>query len=212
MSENSARIHVPMKCQCGALQGFADVPSAHKGGRFVCMCDDCQAYAHYLGRAGDVLDANGGTEIFPVAPANLKITQGFENLKCCRLSDNGMYRWYAGCCKTPIGNTPASTKSFYVGVVSTIMNYPADNQLRDSELGPIFARLQGKFGIAPLPPGTLETVSFPVILRMVRFMLGSVLKRQQKPSPFVDSSTGQLRVKPYILTAAEREALRPSAK
>lgn len=206
---SSAKIHIPLKCKCGALQGFADVPASHKGGRFVCLCDDCQAYAHYLGSAQDVLDKNGGTDILPIAPANIKITQGIENLKCCRLSDKGMYRWYAGCCNTPIGNTPPSTKSIYVGVCSPIMNYPKDNTLRDSELGPISARLQGKYGIGPLPADALQSVSLPVILRIIRFMLGAFLKRQQKPSPFVDPATGQLRVEPYILTPAERDALRP---
>lgn len=198
---DSARINIPLKCKCGALQGFADVPASHKGGRFVCLCDDCQAYAHYLGRAQDVLDVNGGTDIFPVAPANIKITQGIENLKCCRLSDKGMYRWYAGCCKTPIGNTPPSAKTIYVGVFSGILDC--------SKLGPVSARMQGKFGIGPLAPGTLQTVSLPVIFHLIRFMLVSALKRQQKPSPFVDSSTGRLRAEPYILTSAEREALRP---
>jgi hypothetical protein len=189
---SSERIHIPLKCKCGALQGFADVPASHKGGRFVCRCDDCQAYAHYLGSAQDVLDKNGGTDILPIAPANIKITQGLQNLKCCRLTDKGMYRWYAGCCQTPIGNTPASTKSIYVGVCSPIINYSKDNNLRDSELGP-----------------KSLTMSFPVILRILRFMLGAYLKRQHKPSPFIDPSTGQLRVEPYILTSAEREALRP---
>jgi hypothetical protein len=205
----TARIHIPLKCKCGTLQGIADVPASHKGGRFVCLCDDCQAYAHYLGRAQDVLDANGGTDIFPIAPANIKITQGIENLKGCRLSDKGMYRWYAGCCKTPIGNTLASTKTPYVGVCSVIMNYPADNRLRDSELGPVSFRLHGRFGIGPLFPGTLQKASLPVVWSMIRFMTGSILKRQHSPSPFVNPSTGQLRAEPYILTSAEREALRP---
>lgn len=209
MSETSARIHIPMKCQCGALQGFAEVPAARKGGRFTCLCDDCQAYAHYLGRAQDVLDINGGTDIFPMTPANIKITQGIENLKGCRLSDKGMYRWYAGCCKTPIGNTMASAKTPYVGVCSVIMDYPADNRLRDSELGPVSMRLNGKFGIGPLLPGTLQRASMAAMWSMIRFMSVAIFKRELLPSPFVNASTGLLRAELYVLTTAEREALRP---
>ncbi|MNK84879.1 hypothetical protein D3C87_1047400 [compost metagenome] len=198
---SDSRLNIPLKCKCGTLQGFADVPVSHRGNRFVCLCDDCQAYAHYLGRAQEVLDANGGTDIFPVAPANLKITQGIENLKGCRLSDKGMYRWYAGCCKTPIGNTPASAKSIYVGVSVGIID--------SSMIGPISVRVQGKFGIGPLPAGTVQMISLPFMFRMIRFMLGAALKKQHSPSPFVDSSTGRLRAEPSILSSSEREVLRP---
>ena len=108
---------IPLKCSCGAMRGFVHDISSQRGHRTVCMCNDCQAYAHYLGQAITVLDANGGTDVVPVAPANLEITQGIENLKCLRLTEKGMLRWYAGCCNTPIANSAAISKIPFAGLI-----------------------------------------------------------------------------------------------
>jgi len=172
------------------------------------MCDDCQAYAHFLGKAKQVLDANGGTDIFPVTPSHLKITAGAEHLKCLRLSPKGMFRWYAGCCKTPIANSMPSPQFPFAGVIHTIMDHSADNQTRDEALGPIIARVQGKHGIGPLPPGTHPTAPLSLILNTLRFLLLAWIKKQHKPSPFFDLTTGKPKVEPYILTPSERQGLR----
>ena len=56
------------------------------GNHAVCYCDDCQAFAHFLGRAADILDPHGGTEIFQMSPARIALTAGTERLACMRLS------------------------------------------------------------------------------------------------------------------------------
>ncbi len=63
-------MNIPLKCKCGALRGLANDVSPTTGKRIICLCDDCQAYAYYLGRP-EILDANGGTDVIPVAPARL---------------------------------------------------------------------------------------------------------------------------------------------
>lgn len=198
---------ISLKCQCGSFKGVATVSRSFSR-RIVCLCDDCQAYAHFLGKAKSVLDANGGTDVCPVTPAHIKVTHRAENLRCLRLSPRGMYRWYAGCCKTPIANSLPSYRVPFAGVVHTIMDHAGDHQTREEALGPIFARVQGKFGIAPLPPGTLQKASLSVILSTLKFLLSAVVKREYKPSPFFDTVTGKPRVEPYILTLAERESMR----
>jgi hypothetical protein len=116
-------MNIPLKCKCGALRGLAtDIPESI-GKRVICMCGDCQAYTHFLGCTQEVLDKNGGTEVVPMRPAHLKITHGLENLKCVRLSSDGMMRWYAGCCKMPIANTLTSSKIPFAGVVHTILDF-----------------------------------------------------------------------------------------
>ena len=69
----------------------------------VCYCKDCQMYALFLGRESDILDEHGGTHVLQLLPKNVAFTQGTEALACVRLSENGLLRWYASCCKTPIG-------------------------------------------------------------------------------------------------------------
>ena len=154
-----------------------------------------------------MLDANGGTEVVPVAPANLKITQGIENLKCLRLTEMGLLRWYAGC-NTPIANTAPISKIPFAGVIHSIFDFGGNGQSRDSILGPVAMRVQGKSGIGILPEGTYQKFSFKQILQGTRFLLVGFLKRQYTPSPFFIVQTGRPVVVPYILTNAERYNLR----
>ncbi len=200
-------MNISLKCKCGALGGIALDVSNDSGRRGVCLCDDCQAYAHFLKKAAEVLDANGGTDIFPVAPAKLKITQGIENLKCMRLTDRGMYRWHAGCCNTPIANTMASAKVPFCGVVHSIMDHAGDGVTRDEALGPIGARFHGKYGIGKLPEVTHLSVPIGIILQTIKFLVVGLLKGESRPSPFFDAA-GKPRIAPYVLTTKEREDLR----
>src|SRR5262249_44063266 len=94
---------VPLRCQCGRVRGVANAVSPSAGFRFVCYCDDCQTFARFLERP-EVLDPAGGTDIFQMAPARVKLTAGADALRCLSLS-NQVLRWYTDCCRTPIGNT-----------------------------------------------------------------------------------------------------------
>src|SRR4051812_45695184 len=95
---------LPLRCRCGTVTGFVSgvEPSAKK--RAVCYCDDCQIYALHLGRE-DILDARGGTEALMSSPSQVTLSTGADQLRCVRLSPKGLYRWYAGCCNSPLGNT-----------------------------------------------------------------------------------------------------------
>src|SRR4051794_19863235 len=104
-----------LKCKCGALKGRIEDVSRSLNKRFICMCNDCQAFAHYLGQVEQMLDRNGGTEVVPVHPARINFTSGIENMVCVRLSSDGIIRWYTCCCKSPVANVP-SRKVPYAGV------------------------------------------------------------------------------------------------
>ena len=47
-----------VRCECGKLRGMATDLEPASVNRAVCYCDDCQSFAHFLGRADDVLDAH----------------------------------------------------------------------------------------------------------------------------------------------------------
>ena len=57
------------------MRGVANSVSPSTGFRFVCYCKDCQAFARFLDRT-DVLDPAGGTNIFHMPPARMKLTAG----------------------------------------------------------------------------------------------------------------------------------------
>ncbi|HET8746610.1 MAG TPA: DUF6151 family protein [Ramlibacter sp.] len=110
------------QCACGKLQG--EIRQPRHGVRAVCYCRDCQAYAHLLQRADQVLDASGGTDVVATPASNVAITAGREQLACVSLSPRGLLRWYAACCGTPIANTPRNWKLPYVGLVHTCLHQP----------------------------------------------------------------------------------------
>ena len=118
-------LDLPLRCQCGHVRGIASDVSPSSGFRFVCYCEDCQAFARFLERL-DVLDPAGGTDIFQMPPARVKLSAGTDAVRCLRLSDKGVLRWYADCCRTPIGNTAASPRFPVIAVIHSFMVHEAD--------------------------------------------------------------------------------------
>src|SRR5262249_30587588 len=109
--------------------------SPSSGFRFVCYCNDCHAFARFLERP-DVLDLAGGTDIFQMPPGCVKLTVGTDAVRCLRLSDKGVLRWYTDCCRTPIGNTAASPRFPVIAVVHSFMVYGADGRSRAGARAP----------------------------------------------------------------------------
>ena len=109
----------PFRCRCGQLRG--EVLDGMRGMRAVCYCRDCRAYAHWLGRPEDVVDALGGTDIVATEARYVRLTAGAPLLACMSLSPRGLLRWYASCCRTPVGNTPRDWKLPYVGLACTTL-------------------------------------------------------------------------------------------
>src|SRR5438034_9137168 len=109
-------MQVELRCRCGEVQGWLTNPSAQSVNRVICYCDDCQAFQYHLGRP-DLLDVHGGTDIVQVAPAAFSFARGTDRIAGLRLAPKGLYRWYASCCKTPLGNTVSAAIPF-VGIVA----------------------------------------------------------------------------------------------
>ena len=194
---------IPLRCGCGQVRGVATAVSPASGNRMVCYCDDCQAFAHHLDRA-DVLDAHGGTDVFQVAPAQVRITEGHAQLRCLRLSEKGAFRWYAGCCRTPLANTVPWIP--FVGIIHAFMDHPAGGRSRDEALGQPIALVNGRFAVGGTPPHAHPKAPLGVIARVLRVMLGWIVRRQTRPSPFFDARTKQPVVTPHVLTPDERRA------
>src|SRR5262245_20171081 len=134
-----ARLHsdLALRCECGHVRGVASEVSPSTGYRVLCYCKDCQAFARFLERA-DVLDAAGGTDIFQMPPGRVKLTAGMDAMRCLRLSNRGIYRWYTDCCRTPIGNT-AGPRVPLIGLIHCFMDHQADGHSRDVVLARLFA-------------------------------------------------------------------------
>lgn len=190
-------------CECGAIRGHAEKPETLRGRRFVCMCDDCQTYAHFLGNTERILDANGGTEVLPIEPARLSFSQGFDRLRGVRLSEQGLFRWYSECCRSPIANS-MDGKFGYIGFVSARLKV----ENRDRTFGPVTARVLSKYGKPPFPPKSYPGIPFSMIWATISGITYMLWHRLRKPSPFFDPESGRPIVTPDVLAPTERERLR----
>lgn len=184
----------------GVATGISPSAEAHS----VCYCDDCQVFAHYLERAGDVLDAQGGTEAFPLLPAQITISEGASQLRAVRLGPKGLYRWYAGCCRTPVANTLRAGLPMAIIVRSFI---DLDDAGCERAFGPIRARIMARFAIGTPPADAHPKVPPAFVLRVLTRIARGWFRGAAQPSPFFDPA-GQARGPVHVLEKAQRVALR----
>jgi len=179
--------------------------------RAVCYCDDCQAFAHHLGRADTVLDDYGGTSIIQVSPSRLTITQGAQHLSCVRMTNRNLLRWYASCCGTPVGNTPGWPRFHFVGLIHVFLDLPALGVSAREALGLVRARIFKRFATGDQSVINAMPGSFwSFLLGGMRRILGARLTGAYKSSPFFDSAGKPVAV-PRRLTQEERSRLPPYA-
>ena len=187
----------PLQCRCGTIKGWVSDPAS--ANRAVCYCSDCQAFARFLGQEGETLDAQGGSDIVQTLPKNVTFTQGMDALACMRLTQKGMIRWYAGCCKTPIGNTLENHKISFIGLLHNCLESPG-HPLANS-FGPVRAYVnpQGALGV-PKP----KTSGRGAIIRwLVKTILKARLNGDYQHTPFFKD--GKPIAIPRVISSAERE-------
>jgi hypothetical protein len=197
-------LDLPLRCRCGHVRGVVSEVSPSSGFRFLCYCEDCQAFARFLGRA-DVLDGAGGTDIFQMPPARMKFTAGTEALRCLRFSSK-VLRWYTDCCRTPVGNTAADPRFPVIAVIHCFMDHQASGHSRDAVLGPPLCRIYERSAIGPLPPTAPAPPSFGVFVRRASKMLSWWIRGLARPTPFFDDGTSAPCSVPRVLTQSERAA------
>jgi hypothetical protein len=191
---------IQLRCRCGKLQG--EVDAQRVAARAVCYCKDCQAFARYLEAEDAVLDAAGGTEVEAALPAAVRFTAGLEHLACMSLSPKGIYRWYASCCNTPVGNTPRDPKMSYVGLVRTCLDAPAGEL--DRALGR--SRFTANTGSARAPVQATPLRAALAVARIGAALLKARLGGGYRDNPFFDGSGAPVR-SPRVLTREERAAV-----
>lgn len=187
-------------CRCGKVSGRVVYASPQAANRVVCLCDDCQAFLHHLGRA-DLLDLHGGTDLVQVAPACVAFDRGAEQIVGLRLGPKGLYRWYASCCNTPLGNTLSPAVPF-VGIVAQTF------EDADQSFGKPIGAILGKFAVGTPPAGSTR-LNLPLLARALRTILGWRLHGKTWPHPFFDRESREPIYPVTILTSDQRKTLRP---
>lgn len=186
-----------LRCRCGTLRG--ELLRPRRTLHAVCYCRDCRAYAHALGDAARTLDADGGTDVVAARPRDVRIDAGRDALACLSLSERGLLRWYAGCCGTPLANTPRDPRVPYVGVVHSCLAASADALAR--AFGPVRMRVYTQHATRPLPkPGIGQSLA---LLRVAPGFVWDRLAGGWRSTPFFDAAASPV-AEPRVLSADER--------
>lgn len=193
-----------LSCKCGNLRG--EVRRMELGKRAVCYCKDCQVFAKYLGKSEDILDAMGGTEVVGIRPQHLVFTKGSEHIACVSLTDRGLYRWYARCCNTAIGNTPRNPKIAHVGLIHSVFQGGVVGL--EKSFGPVVVRVNTKGAKAYVEPskGLLKLIVGHIVSLVRERVSGGF-----KVTPFFQETNARPLAEPYVLKASELENLRSAA-
>ena len=186
-----------ISCNCGKLKGTLD--RTDYVNRCVCYCADCQAFARFLEREPEILDRSGGTDIIQTIPANVTFAEGIENLSCMRLTANGMLRWYAACCNTPIGNTFPNLNTSFIGLIHNCLN--SEQNSLDRAFGAVDMHLNTKYAIGEDRPKSTGLISGS--LRILSMMLKARLDGSYKQTPFFVLESGTPIVTPKVLSDRE---------
>jgi hypothetical protein len=191
----------PLQCRCGTLKGYVSQPE--RVNRALCYCGDCQAFAHFLGRADDVLDSQGGTDIVQTLPARVTFTEGQEALACMRLSKNGLIRWYSTCCNTPIGNTLPNFRMSFIGLIHSCLE--STGGALDRSFGPVRMRVNTKSAKGEVKSNSVKATWG--ILRVLAMVARARIDGSYKRTALFSIDTGAPIVTPKVLNRSERDDL-----
>jgi hypothetical protein len=189
---------IAIRCQCGKVRGEIDLARAYT--RATCYCKDCQAFSRYLKRPA-MVDKCGGTDIVPMSPAGVRITDGHEHVACMSLSNKGRLRWHTVCCQMPLGNTARNPNIAYVGMITTCLEAGASEL--DATLGPR-DRIVLNAGSATCK---VRATPLPFLFGGLSIIYGIVAAKFGAPklSPFFNANSPLC--EPIVLTAAQRNTL-----
>jgi hypothetical protein len=201
--------HLMLRCKCGHVRGIVRGFAPAGGFRLICYCKDCQAFARVLDCA-DVLDRAGGTDILQLPPGGVQLTAGIDAVQSLRFS-NKVFRWYSGCCRTPIANTAFSARVPMVGLVHSFIAVGVEgssrNEILDELLGPSLCRIYERSATGPLPPDAPAPASLGVFVLRARRALGWWARGLGRPNPFFGDRTGAPLSTPRVVAPNERAAL-----
>ena len=173
---------VELECLCGAVKGKINVvPKSFF--HVHCLCCDCQKFAAHLNNEENILDENGGSELFQTYPSLMEITEGQDKVCCVQLNQKGLYRWHTTCCNMPLANTMNSSKIPFVGVSVKLMKF-ANEQEKSEALGPVTMKAFGKYSIGDMPKGAHLRFPISFMPKMLGFMLKGMIGGKNNPSPF----------------------------
>ena len=196
-----------LECECGAVSWEIHESDPRLGIRYVCHCDDCQAYAQFLGAPDRLLDSHAGTDAYQLPASRFQIARGSDQLACVQVTSRPLLRWYCISCRTPVANTYHTSK---LSFLSLPIPRTRSSEV-DQVLGPSSGHVWTKFGRGDL--SDVRQVNIPAMLwRMFSRIVSARWTGDYRSNPLFDPSTAAPIAPPKRLAAAQRSELDEKAK
>lgn len=189
---------LPFSCRCGSLTGHLDPGAVRHGLRLTCHCNDCHAAERHHARAQGREEPARGVAYYQTHPDFVHFDTGTEHLAVMRLGPNGLMRWYASCCGTPICNTLAKPTLPFVGVCVNTLETP-------EALG----KVKAEGFLPPRTPGgqPRHRGAARLVYGVFSRMITSLVTGRWRNTPFFDTNNRTPRAEPMVLSKSERAAL-----
>jgi hypothetical protein len=120
------------------------------------------------------------------------------------LTQKGMLRWYAACCRTPIGNTPRDLKISNVGLVHSALS--ASGKDLGASFGPVQMHLYGESARGQ-PPRNAKLRFLAAVVGVLGALLVARITGKYRINPFFNIATGAPRVEPIVLSSEQHAEL-----
>jgi hypothetical protein len=169
---------IAIACSCGQVQGHITDFSVDTSNRVVCHCKDCRKFTLWTGHS-EMVDPHGGLDIIQVAQSQIVFDQGVEQIRCARLSQKGMFRFYADCCRMPLGNAMSRGVPLIGLPAQLFVQNPA--QPIGNAVG-----IHGKSATTPAP-NAHGSVPVAMLGRIVRLLVKWKFKSRGASTPFFHS-------------------------
>jgi hypothetical protein len=125
-----------------------------------------------------------------------------------RLTPKGLLRWYARCCKTPIGNTLPTPKFSFIGLVHSCLD--GGGVSLDDSFGPVRAWVNTQSARGepkPVTRGMTATAGW-----FLRTVLKARFNGDYRRTPFFRLDTGLPIVVPEVLSTQEHATVMSSVR
>jgi hypothetical protein len=110
-----------------------------------------------------MVNQHGGVDIVQVAQSQITFSQGLDQIRCARLSAKGLYRFYADCCRMPLGNAMSRGVPF-VGLPTELFETKSAERIGTA------VGIYAKSALTP-PVDAHAKVPLAMMGRIVRLML-----------------------------------------
>ena len=127
---------------------------------------------------------------------HVSFSRGAEHLACLSLGPRGILRWYAGCCRTPLANTPRDWRLPYAGLVHSALAKPLEASFPPVQMHVNTKSAKGR------PPSMLWSEAV-ALLGFVPRLIAARFTGSYRATPFFGEG-GEPRAPVQVLTPAER--------